>query len=177
MNAERSCPSRIYSAILQAEFWLKVRSIAALFLTTALVHIAGCARNQPVQQSESPVAIEVPAPQIPHEANQSGEPLPIEPQVTEGSGVVLWSTEFRGYLIAGLDGGLYEPYRPAVIERVQKVLRERGLYTGPMNGILDLPTMKSIYAFQEATDNLQRCGIPTPYTRKMLEQGSHTDLS
>jgi hypothetical protein len=80
-------------------------------------------------------------------------------------------------LIAGLDGGLYEPYRPAAIHRVQKTLKDRGLYTGPMNGILDLPTMKSIYAFQEATPNLQRCGIPTPYTRKMLEQGSHTDLS
>jgi hypothetical protein len=45
-----------------------------------------------------------------------------------------------------------------------------------MNGNLDWPTMMSIYAFQEA-NNLQRCGVPTPRTRKMLEQGSHTDLS
>ena len=78
--------------------------------------------------------------------------------------------------IAGLDGALYDPYRPAAIERVQKALRERGLYVGPINGILDRPTMKSIYAFQEA-NKLQRCGVPTPHTRKMLEQGSHTDLS
>ena len=76
----------------------------------------------------------------------------------------------------GFDGGLYEPYRPAVIEHVQKALRDRGLYGGPMNGILDRPTMKSIYAFQKA-NNLQRCGVPTPHTRKMLKQGSHTDLS
>jgi hypothetical protein len=45
-----------------------------------------------------------------------------------------------------------------------------------MNGILDPPTMKSIYAFQEA-NRLQRCGVPTPRTRKVLEQGSHTDVS
>jgi hypothetical protein len=103
--------------------------------------------------------------------------LAAEPELAEGSGVVPWSKEFWGYLIAGFDGGLYEPYRPAAIQRVQKTLRDRGLYMGPMNGILDLPTMKSIYAFQEATHSLQRCGIPTPHTRKMLEQGSHTDLS
>jgi hypothetical protein len=48
---------------------------------------------------------------------------------------------------------------------------------GPVNGILDLATMKSIYEFQEANANLQRCGIPTPHTRSMLEQGSHTDLA
>jgi hypothetical protein len=94
----------------------------------------------------------------------------------EGSGIVLWAKEFEGYLIAGLDGALYEPYRPVAVERVQRALRDRGLYAGPMNGVLDLPTMQSIYAFQEATHNLQRCGIPTPHTRKMLEQGSHTDL-
>ena len=80
------------------------------------------------------------------------------------------------WLISGLDGALYLPYRPATIQWVQKALRERGLYEGPMNGILDWPTMKSIYAFQEA-NKLQRCGVPTPRTRQMLEQGSHTDLT
>jgi endonuclease YncB( thermonuclease family) len=78
--------------------------------------------------------------------------------------------------IVGLDGALYVPYRPATIQNVQKSLQERGLYDGPMNGVLDGPTMKAIYAFQEA-NNLQLCGVPTPNTRKMLEQGSHTDLS
>ena len=77
--------------------------------------------------------------------------------------------------IAGLDGAQYIPYHPVTIQRVQRALQERGLYTGPMNGILDWETMKSIYAFQEA-NKLQRCGVPTPHTRKMLEQGSHTDL-
>jgi hypothetical protein len=81
-----------------------------------------------------------------------------------------------GPFITGLDGALYIPYRPTTIQRVQKALTERGLYEGPINGILDWPTMKAIYAFQEA-NNLQRCGVPTPHTRKKLEQGSHTDLS
>jgi hypothetical protein len=176
MNAARFCPSRAYDAILHLEFWVTVVT-AAFLLTTALILMTGCARNHPVQKSESQAAIEVPAPQSPHELNQLGAPLPTEPQLPEGSGVVLWAKEFEGVLLEGLDGALYEPYRPAAIQRVQKALTGRGLYTGPMNGILDLPTMRSIYAFQEATQNLQRCGIPTPYTRKMLVQGSHTDLS
>lgn len=79
-------------------------------------------------------------------------------------------------LFIGLDGALYVPYRSSTIQNVQKSLQDRGLYDGPMTGVLDGPTMKSIYAFQEA-NNLQRCGVPTPNTRKMLEQGSHTDLS
>jgi hypothetical protein len=78
--------------------------------------------------------------------------------------------------VAGLDGAVYASYRPDIIQRVQRALKERGLYAGPTNGILDRPTMKSIYAFQ-AVNNLQRCGIPTPHTRRMLEQGSHTDLT
>jgi isopenicillin N synthase-like dioxygenase len=36
--------------------------------------------------------------------------------------------------------------------------------------------MKALYAFQEANHNLQLCGVPTPRTRKMLAQGSHTDV-
>jgi hypothetical protein len=86
------------------------------------------------------------------------------------------SPEPRGLLIVGFDGAFYAPYPPEIIQRVQKALRERGLYAGPVNGILDRPTMRALYIFQEA-NNLQRCGVPTPHTRKMLEQGSHTDLS
>jgi hypothetical protein len=176
MNAEQFSPSRAYNPICQSEFW-RAALIAAFLLATALVYMTGCARKQSVQKSESHAAIEVPAPESLRELNQSGVPLPTEPQLVEDSGVVPWGKEFQGALIEGLDGALYEPYRPAAIQRVQKALTGRGLYAGPMNGILDLPTMRSIYSFQEATENLQRCGIPTPYTRKMLEQGSHTDLS
>jgi hypothetical protein len=99
-----------------------------------------------------------------------------EPQLLEGRGIEIWAEHYPGLLIAGLDGAMYTTYQAAGLQRVQRRLRERGLYAGPMNGILDRPTMRSIFAFQEA-NNLQRCGVPTPYTRKMLEQGSHTDLS
>jgi hypothetical protein len=81
----------------------------------------------------------------------------------------------RGAFITGLDGGLYEGYRPGTIERVQRALIARELYSGPVNGLLDEPTIKAIYAFQKMTRTLQVCGIPTPRTRKLLEQGSHTD--
>jgi hypothetical protein len=78
-------------------------------------------------------------------------------------------------LIVGLDGALYEPYRPGTIERIQQALKNRGLYGGAINGSLDAGTMQAIYAFQKAHYNLQLNGIPTPRTRMMLEQGSHTD--
>jgi len=97
-------------------------------------------------------------------------------QVSQGVGVAVWARHHQGMFIAGLDGALYDPYPAATIRRVQQALRRRGLYTGPTNGILDSPTMKSIYAFQQA-NSLQPCGVPTPHTRTMLEQGSHTDLS
>ena len=138
----------------------------------------GCTRTEPVQKSDAPQqeVVETPAKEPPVEVTPVDTPVPAEPQLLEGSGETVWAKEFEGQLIAGLDGSLYEPYRDATIARVQMALAERGLYAGPVNGILDWPTMKAIYAFQEASYNLQRCGVPTPHTRKMLEQGSHTDL-
>ena len=174
MYAERFCRSRACDAILQSELWLTVR---ACLLTVALMDITSCGRNDPVPKLDSPAAIEPSTLQPPSELNQLGRSLPTEPQLLEGSGVTVWAKEFQGQLIAGRDGALYEPYRRATIEHVQKALTERGLYAGPVNGILDRPTMKSIEEFQEANYNLQRCGVPTPRTRKMLQQGSHTDLS
>lgn len=83
--------------------------------------------------------------------------------------------ERPGPLVHGLDGELYLPYPAATIHRVQSALKDRGLYQGLVHGVLDPETMKSIYAFQEASTTLQRCGVPTPRTRKLLAQGSHTD--
>jgi hypothetical protein len=78
-------------------------------------------------------------------------------------------------LIRGLDGAWYEHYSRATIEATQRALRERGLYSGPISGILDPATMNAIYAFQKASYHLQMCGVPTPRTREVLTQGSHTD--
>ena len=151
---------------------MNVRAVAIVLLTLALLD--DCT-NEPVTKSDTPAPVETPA-QPPQSLNPIERRLPAEPQILEGSGVAIWAKGYEGPLIAGLDGSVYDAYRPATVQLVQKALRERGLYGGPINGILDRPTMKSIFAFQEA-NNLQRCGVPTPHTRKMLEQGSHTDLS
>ena len=160
MNERRVCPSL---------------AIAPLILTAAAT-LFGCARSEPVHKWSSPAVVEMPAPQLRVEVTPPNRSSLEEPQLPEGSGIEIWAKHYRGLLIAGLDGAMYTPYQPATLQRVQRRLKERGLYAGPMNGILDRPTMRSIFAFQEA-NNLQRCGVPTPYTRKMLEQGSHTDLS
>lgn len=177
MNRGGICPSRAYGGISPFELWLTVRCIAGCVLAVALMGINACGRSEPVQRSDSAPAIRPPAPLTPTKLNQEVSILPAEPHFLEGTGVTVWAKEFQGPLIKGLDGALYRTYRQATIENVQKALRDRGLYAGPVNGILDRPTMKSIYAFQEANHNLQRCGVPTPHTRKMLMQGSHTDLN
>ena len=141
------------------------RNLIFVVCTMALLGINDCARSEPVPKPVPPQEQLYPL----------GRRLPPEPHLLEGSGVTVWAKKSQGLAIAGLDGAVYDPYRTSAILHVQKELRDRGLYEGPINGILDRPTMKSIYAFQEAT-NLQRCGVPTPRTRRMLEQGSHTDL-
>jgi len=98
-----------------------------------------------------------------------------EAQLLEGSGETVWAPGFSGELIAGVDGELYEPYSSVAIKRIQRALRNRDLYPGLINGVLDAPTMNAIYRFQQAADSLQLCGVPTPRTRWILEQGSHTD--
>jgi len=141
------------------------------FFAVALLGIFGCGRTEPVHKVSRPVIHD----KVIHD--EVSRPLPVASRLPEDSGITAWADRFEGKLIAGLDGSLYMPYRRATIERVQKALIDRGLYTGPANGVLDRPTMKSIYQFQEANFNLQRCGIPTPRTRNMLQQGSHTDLN
>jgi hypothetical protein len=135
--------------------------------------VSGCAPKESGPAPEAPPPfVETQPPQIsvPTATNEPPESI-----LPEGSGETAWAEDFNGQLIAGLDGELYEPYHPLTIEHTQRTLLERGLYAGPVNGILDDPTMKAIYAFQELNHNLQVCGVPTPRTRKILEQGSHTD--
>jgi hypothetical protein len=151
---------------------------ACCILAVALLVTLGCRRSDPVQKvTPPPVKAEVPTSEPVATRSEVTRLLPAEPELLEGSGVTAWAHEFPGVLIAGLDGGLYVPYKRITIEGVQKALQRRGLYVGPVNGVLDRPTMKSIYEFQQANINLQRCGIPTPHTRNLLEQGSHTDLT
>jgi hypothetical protein len=115
----------------------------------------------PVESSDRPERAEV---------QETAAPL-------HGSGQTAWAPGSEGDLIMGLDGALYLPYSATTIMHVQAVMKNRGLYAGPLNGVLDAPTMESIYTFQEANHYLLRCGVPTPRTRKLLEQGSHTDIA
>ena len=159
-----------------------LRPVAYLVLA-ALLTICGCSSNQPVTKAPTPPP---PSPQQtspPPPVTQSSEtresppPATVTPQSTERTPQIAWAKGFEGALIAGLDGALYEPYAITTIEVVQRELTRRGLYDGSANGILDSATMKAIFEFQKATHTLQACGVPTPRTRKMLGQGSHTDLN
>lgn len=70
-------------------------------------------------------------------------------------------------LIKGLDGGTYEPYSPALIEKVQSALNAEGLYQGQVNGALDEDTMNAIGEFQKR-NQLTVSGVPSPNTRRSL---------
>ncbi len=72
-------------------------------------------------------------------------------------------------LIKGLDGGDYEPYKAAVVERVQGQLAELGLYDGAVDGKLSQETMEALGQFQKEND-LVVTGIPTPRTRQKLRK-------
>jgi hypothetical protein len=151
-------------------------------LIPALIAISGCASDG---DSHKRVESTISAPQtVPsatdmNDLDQSpGEPSAMRaetPSPENANERVLAGRLIEG-LIVGLDGELYEPYHPKTIEVIQFALRARGVYGGPVNGTLDLATMRAIYVFQRATGSLQLCGIPTPRTRKILEQGSHTDV-
>ena len=155
------------------------RTIVACLMVSVLIVITDCTRSPRSRQEAGKAAVKEqpfpPTPPPPPVLSAPGGREKSEPQVLEDSGKILWAHGYEGILIAGFDDGLYEPYAHALIVRVQRALRNRGLYGGPVNGALDKPTMEALYAFQKANKILQRCGIPTPFTRKMLEQGSHTD--
>jgi hypothetical protein len=178
-------------ASLQSHYGSRAR---AVFLSAALIAISACVvgEHQP-EQASGPAAGLAPAPSeapsqppaqplsaIPLEPPRQSEEAEIQeamPQLPGTTGHTVWARGFEGDLIQGLDGAVYIAYDAATIKQVQSVMKDRGLYAGPINGVLDPPTMESIFTFQEANLYLLRCGIPTPRTRKLLEQGSHTDVS
>jgi hypothetical protein len=151
-------------------------------LSAALFAITGCAvgehkQEQPAKPptNQSPPLSAAPS-ETPHKSEQA-EIQEAAPQLPGSTGQTAWAQGFEGDLIMGLDGELYVAYNEATIKHVQSVMKNRGLYSGPVNGVLDPPTMESIYMFQEANEYMLRCGVPTPRTRKLLEQGSHTDVA
>ena len=150
--------------------------IVVWLLFAALISAFGCSPNEPPPKTSSAPSPAEPPAQLPAaETPREVKEAPELPQPQPGTGKTVWAREFEGELVQGLDGAVYEPYHAGAIERTQRALTERGLYRGPVNGILDAPTAQAIYDFQKANYNLQICGVPTPRTRILLEQGSHTD--
>jgi putative peptidoglycan binding protein len=136
------------------------------FVIAVAIATSSCTRNEGVK---TPVAVAASEPEQPiTPARVELEFQLTEVQLEPDSGKTLGAEGFFG-------GGSYEPYRPKAIERIQRALKVRGLYGGPLNGVLDKSTMKAIYEFQRMAGTLQICGVPTPRTRRLLEQGSHTD--
>lgn len=72
-----------------------------------------------------------------------------------------------GGLIIGLDGGTYQPYKPALIAKVQGALATQGFYKGEINGVFDKETMAAVGAFQKQ-HGLTVNGMPSPATRRLL---------
>jgi hypothetical protein len=154
--------------------------VRAICLSAAFVPMFGCVAEEPKQQAtEPPASQSPPLPATPPESPHKSEQAQIQETASElpGSGQTSWAKGFEGDLIMGLDGQLYDAYSTATIKHVQTLMTNRGLYSGPVNGVLDPPTMQSLYTFQKGTHSLLHCGVPTPRTRKMLVQGSHTDIA
>lgn len=81
--------------------------------------------------------------------------------------VVGQSQELPADLVWGLDGEIYLDYRRSAVENAQRALKERGFYTGPVDGDLDQDTRVALARFQQV-NGLHVTGIPTPYTRSRL---------
>jgi hypothetical protein len=154
--------------------------VRAACLSAALLALFGCVAGEHKQPAaEPPASPSQPLPATPLESPHKSEQAEIQETALElpGSGQTPWASGFEGELIMGLDGQLYDAYNAETIKHVQTLMTNRGLYSGPINGVLDPPTMESLLSFQEASHSLLQCGVPTPRTRKMLEQGSHTDVA
>lgn len=87
-----------------------------------------------------------------------------------GSAAPAFAVQTQHGLIKGLDGGLYQPYKPSVIREVQEALAKRGLYKGKADSVFDDATMKAIGAFQRQ-HGIMVSGVPSPDTRKALSVG------
>jgi peptidoglycan hydrolase-like protein with peptidoglycan-binding domain len=70
-------------------------------------------------------------------------------------------------LIEGLDGGLYQPYKASVVRKTQQALKQKGLYSHEVDGVLDEATMRALGDYQ-AQHGLVASGVPTPDTRRAL---------
>lgn len=141
---------------------------SVLCIVLAAACLAGCEPAGPGHEAATAVREPGREPERGPVPRRSGAPTD-----TPGQGVAVLASGFES-IVPGMDGSLYEAYGTGAILLAQGALRQRGLYRGPLNGVLDRPTMQAIYEFQSASLGLDRTGVPSPRTRFVLEQGSHT---
>jgi peptidoglycan hydrolase-like protein with peptidoglycan-binding domain len=70
-------------------------------------------------------------------------------------------------VVTGLDGATYEAYLPSTIKQVQQALKDKGMYSGEVNGVLDKATMDAVAEFQKQ-NHIEASGVPSPDTRDLL---------
>lgn len=88
--------------------------------------------------------------------------------------VVEASEPVAAELLRGLDGELYLGYRTEAVEKVQREVQQEGYYDGPITGELDQATRVALGRFQQLHGQVVT-GIPTPYTRFLLENPDESD--
>jgi hypothetical protein len=74
-------------------------------------------------------------------------------------------------LIVGLDGAEYPAYAEDLILEVKRALKDKKLYRGIVDGVLDESTMAAIARFQQMNE-LHASGVPSPQTRELLTAGT-----
>ena len=134
------------NAVVQYFFGFRACTVC---LAAVLMVISGCAEQKEKQASKPPVNESQSKPSVSESETVQKPPLEssdtqerAEVQETEvplpGSGQTAWAQGFEGELIMGLDGGLYPPYSATTIMHIQSVMKNRGLYSGPLNGMRSL---------------------------------------
>lgn len=121
-----------------------------------------------VEPPSEPAPVEPAEPAPPMEPQEA--PMPAaQPSTAQYWDDTVWVAGKEGTLIRGVDGGEYDPYAVSTVQEVQQALTSKGLYNGPISGVLDQATMDAIAEFQKS-NALQVCGVPTPRTREALLQ-------
>ncbi len=147
-----------------------------LLATVAALLLGACGgteqQTEPVPPPE-PVAEATPKPEPTPAPAPSPPPPPPEPrQATEEASYwadTHWVEGSEGSLVMGLNGGEYPPYKPLVIQELQRFLFDQGIYEGPVTGVLDLETMEATGRFQRE-HNIVESGVPSPETREAMKR-------
>ncbi len=149
-------------------------TVALFAVIFSLLTAGGCssapepepvAKQEPAQPPK-PIAPD-PEPAPPEEPTPV--PKPAAAPAEGALGTPVWAgLKGNGWImIQGLDGGSYENVCPSVMKNVQVALQAKGLYAGPISGVLDEATLNAIGEYQKA-NGLRVSGVPSPATRAAM---------